>query len=531
MGSIDLSQKPSGPSTGHAKRLDDFNRSEGYHPGVQPLLKNGVATTTVGAPVLSTAPRQRGRHGDGLPLAGVPHKKHGKLKKKRNWRKIFKRTLIVLAVVFILIGGFLGYKVWKNTSKVFHGSIFGLLDRTKLKGEDQGRVNILITGTSEDDPGHDGAMLTDSIMVASIDTKNNGGFIMSIPRDLWVSYGTNDCSVGNEGKINAVYECGEETKFKQDGYPDGGLGLMEKVIHDNFGLDINYYAKIDYTAFRDAVNAVDGIDVTIKTDDPRGLYDGNIGKEDGGPLKLPNGNIHLDGQTALNLARARCDTVCYGFTRGDFDRTEHQRMMLFALKDKALSVGVLSNPAKISGLLDSIGNNVKTDFKTNEIRRLYDLSKQISNSSVKSIGLADDNVKLVTTGMVGNSSIVRPMAGIDDFSQIKAYVKRLTSDDPVVREGATVVVLNGSGQTGLAQKQADILADKGITVKYVGNAADRASTVVVSKNTQKTATNSYLDGLYKANSTTDTTANPEAKNYDADFVIILGSNAATSSSQ
>jgi len=526
-GSIDFQKKAGSTPINDPKKLDDFNRPEGYHPGVQPLIKNGAAATTASAPALSTAPRQRGRHGESAPVAGAPQKKHGKLTKKRNWKKIFLRTLLVLTVLVIIVGGFLGYKVWKNTSKVFHGNIFGLFDNTKLKGEDQGRVNILITGTSEDDPGHDGALLTDSIMVASINTQNNTGFILSIPRDLWVSYGTSDCSAGNEGKINAVYECGEEVKFKEDGYPDGGLGLMEKVIHDNFGLNINYYAKIDYTAFRDSVNAVGGIDVNIKTDDPRGLYDGNIGKQDGGPLKLPNGTVHLDGQTALNLARARCDTVCYGFTRGDFDRTEHQRMMLFSLKDKAMSAGVLSNPAKISSLLDSIGNNVKTDFKTSEIRRLYDLSKQIPNSSVKSIGLADDGVNLVNTGMVGNSSIVKPVAGIDDFSQIKAYIQRLTSNDPVVQEGATVVVLNGSGVTGLAAKQSDVLANKGITVKAVGNTTTRQITTIVAKNPQKTATNSYLNGLYKVTSTTDTTANPEAKNYDADFVIILGSNAAT----
>lgn len=527
-GSIDFRKAESGSSSGNAKKLDDFNRGEGYHPTVQPVIKNNTAAASAAAtPTLSTAPRQRGRHGDGLPLTGAPTKKRGKVKKQRNWKKIFLRTLLVLTVLVILVGGFLGYKVWKNTSKVFHGNIFGLFDKTKLKGEDQGRVNIMITGTSEDDPGHSGAMLTDSIMIVSLDTVNNKGFIMSIPRDLWVNYGTTNCSLGYQGKINAVYECGEDTNFKEDGYPDGGIGLMEKVIHEDFGIDINYYAKIDYTAFKDAVNSVGGIDVTLKTDDPRGIYDGNIGKEDGGPLKLPNGTVHLNGQTALNLARARCDTVCYGITRGDFDRTEHQRMMLFALKDKALSAGVLSNPAKISSLLDSVGNNVKTDFKTSEIRRLYDLSKQVSNSSVKSIGLADDDVKLVTTGSVGSLSVVRPVAGIDDFSAIKAYIKKLTSNDPVVQEGATVVVLNGSGVSGLAAKQGDVLANKGITVKSIGNATTRATTTVISKNAQKTATNSYLNGLYKVTSTTDLTANPEAKNYDADFVIILGSNAAT----
>jgi LCP family protein required for cell wall assembly len=516
---INKSDKDSRVASG---QIGDFNRPEGYHPGAQPMIN--IASKTRPPEAISNRPRRS-------PLAtDEPDAKPKRRKKQHSRRyKVIKRSILSVVALFVLMGGFLGWKVLHNTSKIFGGGgVFGFLNSTKLKGEDQGRVNILLAGTSEDDPGHGGAMLTDSIMIISIDTTNNNAFMMSIPRDLWVKYGTNECSLGTEGKINAVYECGEEVKFKQNGYPDGGMGLLEKDIKDDFGLDINYYAKIDYTAFRDAVNAVGGIDVTIKTNDPRGLYDGNISRIDGGPLKLANGVQHLDGQTALNLARARCDSVCYGFTRGDFDRTDHQRMMLLALKDKGLSVGVLSNPTKISSLLDAAGNNVKTDFKTNEARRLYDIIKKISNASIKSIGLADQDVSLVTTTTINNLSAVRPVAGIYDFSQIIAFIKKITSHDPVVKEGATVVVLNASDTAGLAQRKANVLTAKGLTIKAIGNdSRTRASTVVVALNAQKTATKAYLEQLYKTTATTDTTANPEANNYQADFVIILGQNEAT----
>ncbi|HSX43742.1 MAG TPA: LCP family protein [Candidatus Saccharimonadales bacterium] len=324
-GSISFSSDQAANSQANSPAVDNFNRPDGFNPAQQPAIP--LSSQRPKMTPLDNRPRNRSHS----PLTASAPRRRGS--KGRNWGQIMKRTAMVTGALVVLVGGFLGYKVYKNTSKVFNGNIFGIFSTTKLKGEDQGRVNIMITGTSEDDPGHAGAMLTDSIMVASIDPVNNTGFLISIPRDLWVSYETDSCSFGNEGKINAVYECGEDIKFHEDGFPDGGLGLMEKVIEKDTGLDINYYVKINYTAFKDSVNSVGGIDVTIKTDDPRGLYDGNIGKQDGGPLKLPNGNVHLDGQTALNLARARCDTVCYGFTRGDFDRTEHQRMMLLALKD------------------------------------------------------------------------------------------------------------------------------------------------------------------------------------------------------
>ncbi len=494
------------------KKFSDFDRPDGFHASTRGVLTTPKQTDT----------RPRRPVTPGATPMPVPKQAH----KKRTWKRYALRSLIGVVIVVALISGFLGWKLLRNTTKIFQGSVFGLFNSTKLQGEDKGRVNILLTGTSEDDPGHAGALLTDSIMVISLDTINHSAFIMSIPRDLWVNYEVPNCPFGTQGKINAVYECGEAVKFKEASYPDGGLGLLEKVIEKDFGLDLNYYVKINYSAFRDAVNAVGGVDFKIQTNDPRGIYDGNIAKADGGPLKLTNGVHHLDGQTALNLARARCDTICYGFTRGDFDRTEHQRQLLLAVKDKALSVGVLSNPAKVSSLLDAVGKNVITDFKTNEIRRLYDLGKQIQNQDIKSIGLADDDVHLVTTGPIGNVSAVKPVAGLFDFSQIQAFIKRLTSNDPVAKEGATVVVLNGSGVSGLAKQKADALAGKGIVVSSIANTSSKSTTVVVALNPQKTATSTYLAQTFKVTPTTDTIAYPEAKNYHVDFVIILGSDAA-----
>jgi len=506
-------------------KLDDFNRTDGYHPATQALVgTESQITTNNQTPVkLPTGPRHRGNNYSGDSL--VPHIK---TKKQGRWKKIIKRSAIVVAVLCLLVGGFLGWKIMKNSGKVFKGGIFGLLKTTKLKGEDVGRVNILLAGNSSDDPGHGGADLTDSIMLVSIDTVNNNGFMISIPRDLWVNYGVKNCSVGYQGKINAAYVCGQEIKFHQDGYPDGGMGLLTKIVKENFGIEINYYTKINYTAFKDAVNTVGGIDITIKSNDPRGLYDANIAKVDGGPLKLSNGRQHLNGQTALNLARARGDTISYGFARGDFARTENQRLMLLALKDKALGVSVLSNPAKISSLLDAAGKNVETSFKTDEIRRLYEIAQKINNSNIKSIGLADDNVNLVQTFTTSNNlSAIRPVAGISDFTDIKAYIKRLTSNDPVVKEGARVVVLNGSGMSGLAQSQANILKSKGISITAVANSNKTKpnTTIIIMKDGSMPNTRSYLEQKYGVIATTDLSSNPDAQNYNTDFVIILGANA------
>lgn len=450
-------------------------------------------------------------------LRQLTREKHAKSKRR------IKRIAIIVAILVLAIGAFLGWKFLSTSSKVFDGNVLGFLNTTKLKGEDQGRVNIVLAGTSEDDPDHGGAMLTDSIMLGSIDTKNNTAFTTSIPRDLWVRYGY-QCSAGYEGKINNVYECGESIEFDEPGYPRGGMGMLMKVISINFGIPVQYYGKINYTAFKDAVDAVGGIEITVDSSDPRGIYDPNIQPKDGGPVRLKNGVNKLDGLHALALARSRNAHGGYGLSRGDFDRTKYQREMLIALKNKALSVGVLSNPAKIGSLLDAAGDNVDTNFNTGELRRLYDLSKLIKNDSISSIDLADPEEPLVKTGSYNGQSIVMPAAGLRDYSEIKSYFKRATSTDPLVREEATAVVLNGSGTTGLAQKYADKLAEKGIEVLVVSNAqTDRTKNVLInlSKDT-KPKTKAYLAKDLGVSATTNTTSNPEGNSYKADFVIILG---------
>ena len=446
--------------------------------------------------------------------------------RRAGWKKNSKRISLAFGVLALLGAGWLGWKLFFNANKAFgNGNIIGFLNATPLKGEDKGRVNILLGGVSSDDPGHDGANLTDSIMLVSLDTRNHNAFMMSIPRDLWVNipgYG--------HTKINAANAYGDQNHFSENGYTKGGMGLLEKTISENFQIPIQYYAKINYTAFRDAVNAVGGVHINIQSEDPRGLYDPNISRADKGPLKLPNGWQTLNGQTALNLARARgdpcnCGRYEYGFPRSDFDRTEHQRQLLLGLKDKVTSASVISNPLKIGSLLDALGNNVKTDFKPSEIRRLYDLSKQIDNKGIISVGLNDADGKnlLMSYTSSDGASALAPAAGLDNYSQIQLYLKKIMTNDPVVKESASVVVLNGGDIDGLASKEANILNSKGMNVVAVGTApATQKATLIVNQSKgKKPATEKKLQELFGAQVTTKNTLNDYT---NADFIIVLGKN-------
>lgn len=448
----------------------------------------------------------------------------------------FKRHKIASSAMTLLILGFLvgswyGASILGNLNKVFHGNIFtdakALFSQTKLKGEAQGRVNILLAGDSADDPNHGGAQLTDSIMVVSIDTKDHTGFMLSIPRDLWVNL-----PGWSHQKINAANEV---NNFNQPGYPHGGMGQLEQIVRNDLGIPIDYYALINYTAFRDAVNSVGGITINIQSDDPRGLFDPNISKADGGPLELPNGTVTLNGQTALNLARARgdpcgCGQVEYGFPQSDYNRTQHQRQMLTALAQKAQTVGVLANPIKVSDLFRSFGNNIATDFNLQDVLRFIQITKGMNITGLQSIALSNSGQHPLLTGYFapdGEEALI-PTAGIDNFGQIQQFYQQLTSDNPVVKEAPSVVVLNGGGVTGLAHKDATFLKSQGFNVVGAADANGQyPSTLIVDLNNGKKPASlqllkSFSRGASVTTSTSSSTEAAEAQGYNADFVIVLG---------
>lgn len=436
-----------------------------------------------------------------------------------TWRK----TLTTFLIIILAIGGWLGFKFAYNAAKTFHGGLFSVLSTKKLKGEDVGRVNILVAGNSADDAGHNGGRLTDSIMVLSLDTKNKTAFMMSIPRDLYV-----DIPGYGHAKINEAYVDGQDDHFNESGYFPGGMGLLQQVVEENFNINLNYYALVNYTALKQMVDAVGGIDYTVKSTDPRGLYDPSIDWTTRGPLvKLSNGTHKLNGQQALNLSRARGDAYgSYGFPAADFDRTNNQRQELLALKSKVTSTGVLANPAKLSSIFDAIGNNVKTDFTLGEVRRAYDLGKDVSN--VQSVGLNNFHGKNLLTSYAtpsGQSALI-PAAGVDDFSDIQAAIKQITSSNPITREGANVVVLNATDTTGVASKAAKALRAKGLYVSATGDSVTQPTTSIIDLSEGKmTGSKQLLTRLYGTNVLTKSTY--ATIYYDADFIVIVGPDHAT----
>ncbi|QQS20116.1 LCP family protein [Candidatus Saccharibacteria bacterium] len=466
---------------------------------------------------LEDEPRLSRRQRRKAAIAAKKSEKKDTKRRKKSGSKV-KKFFKILGVIFLVAVLAFGARFYKDIAKLTGNnnpfSLLGVFRPSDLQN-DNGRVNVLVAGNSADDLGHNGGELTDSIMVLSINTKNNTALMLSVPRDLWVQK-----PEGGHGKINSVF-------------PESGMEGLEAVVEDVTGLTIHYNALVNYTAFKDLVDAVGGITINIQSENPNGIYDSSLdwtSRRCCALAKYPNGPTKLDGKQALNLARARGEGYgSYGFTDADFTRTEHQRQMLLAIKDRASSASVVANPLKISNLVDAVGSNVRTDLQLSEMQALYYYGKNIDNSKIDSYNIntlkGENSTMLSNYASPDGQSALIPAAGVDNFADIAAQIEKIFSAGPLVKENAGVVILNGTDAVGLAKQAKNKLFSQGVEVLTTGDApANQAATTIVDNSLgKKPSTLAYLKKTYQAT----VVANPTlTANYPAaDFILILGENA------
>lgn len=384
---------------------------------------------------------------------------------KKIKKKMSKKKKFIIAFLFLLlIGAAVFAWLWLNgfLSKITDGNAnlfdFIVAKDVELKKDENGRTNILVFGTSGYDMSgaegkgkHDGAQLTDSIMMVSFDQETKDLAMISVPRDLYVG---KTCTA--TGKINEVYYCANQ---KGDDEEKGAKALqetMEKVT----GLSSQYYVHLNWGALVQIVDALGGITVTL---------DENI-KDNWTKTYISAGEpVTLNGEQALGLARAR-----HGTTGGDFTRGASQQKILVALANKISEKDSLSVQEAL-GMMDALGDNLRMDFNADEIKTLVHLAPEVSLENMRQIPLTnvgDDKKNYVTTGEIGGISYVIPSAGKDNYTEIKKYIARMVSSDAATREEAKLSILNGSGASGLAAKQKEKLENAGFDVENIGDAPE-----------------------------------------------------------
>ncbi len=449
--------------------------------------------------------------------------------KLRRWWKNRSRKFKVFLISFIILlglGAALGIRLYSFLHSVFsktvgNASSAALNDKItpdKVNTEGDGRLNILILGRGGDE--NDAPNLTDTIIVASVDLETKEAAMLSIPRDMWVQN-----SGYSSSKINSVYNTGlEQATYKGMNKDDAEKEGVKAAIAASrlvAGVPVHKYVLLDFKAFRDVVNALGGVDITV----PEAINDYYTN------YFFRAGQQHMDGARALQYARSR-----HGSTRGDFDRSERQRQLIIAMRDKATTSGIVANPVRLNSLANAIQKNIRTDLTVDEAKTLFGKAKDLPDNKIKSLDLAKPDGPLVSTGMVGNQSVVRPTAGLNDYSKIRAYTRNNMIDPFLKREEPTVAVYNGSGRAGAATLVADVLAGYGYKILSKDSSASIQSKTVVVKQTQadKPFTYRYLSQRFgtvpitdmpsgaKPASTDSQQSSSTSQSPQADFVIILG---------
>ncbi|MEF3692446.1 MAG: LCP family protein [Candidatus Moraniibacteriota bacterium] len=279
--------------------------------------------------------------------------------------------------------------------------------RTSLRGEETGRANILLLGMAG--KGKPGGELTDTIMIASLDTQNNKIALLSLPRDLYASVPDSYYSA----KINSLYKYGLNN--------DQGIEPLKKTLEEITELKIDYYLILNFSGFEKFIDDIGGINVQVERDIYDPTYPGpNYSYE---TFELKKGFHTLDGATALKYARER-----HADPEGDFGRAKRQQQVLQSAKNKVFSTKTLLNPFAVSKMMDTLGDNLKTDLNLEEIDSLIKLSKSLDTQNINNSVIdawKEDSLLKVSHIFYENSRafILVPRAG--NYSEIQDLAKNI----------------------------------------------------------------------------------------------------------
>jgi LCP family protein required for cell wall assembly len=257
-----------------------------------------------------------------------------------------------MALVLLAGAGLVGLVVayaHKYDNNVKREDVFGKLpangsSSARARNIIKGPLTILMVGADQASgspavPGQpqiksEGGQRTDTIMLLHIPADHKHAYFVSIPRDSFVNIPAHGSQWhGGKGKINAAYSI-------------GGMPLLAETVSAFTHVTIDHTVAIDFAGFRDMVDALGGVDVTLD----KASYDPHTG------ISFPAGKIHLNGANALHFVRQR-----HGLPGSDFDRMKRQQRFLYAMLRKAVATGTLTNPRRLNGFLSAATKSLTVD--------------------------------------------------------------------------------------------------------------------------------------------------------------------------
>jgi len=372
------------------------------------------------------------------------------------------------------------------------------------------RVTLLVLGIDQrcDETG---PTRTDSMMVLTVDPVGLSAAALSLPRDLWV-----EIPGFNVDRINRAYYLGEVYE-----YPGGGEALAVETVEATLGINIDYFASINFDGFITAVDLVDGIELDV----PETIKDDNYPDACYGydPFYIEAGVQVLDGAAALKYARTR---VTEG---GDVDRAGRQQQVLVAVRDKVLQVNMIPQLlARAPMLWQTFQATVHTNMALEEALQLALLVQKIPRDNINT-AVIDYNYVYPETTPQGEQVLIPIRDNIralrDQLFKPPAIPTPVIQDLPALalRENARILISNGTPTFGLAASTEAYLKKYNLNVVEIDNAdaSTYRSTQVIDygSHTYTTLYLTQLMSLPPLNVSVGTEA-PEDDGYDV--MIILG---------
>lgn len=282
------------------------------------------------------------------------------VRKKRKLKKRAYFILVPLLLAFVGVAVYATYLYTKADSVLSESYEDDGIEKSELRESkvdpSVDNVSILIMGVDSSDirKNADNAR-TDTLMVATLNKDDKSVKLLSIPRDSYVYIP----EVGYETKINHAHAY-------------GGTQAARDTVENLLDIPIDYYVKVNFEAFIDVVNAVDGINVEV----PYELKEQNSADEANAIHLLP-GKQKLDGEEALALARTRK-------LDNDIERGKRQQDIIKAVIKKAVS---LDSILKYDDIIEAVGSNMTTNMTFSEMKSFISYGTEGKNINFETMTL------------------------------------------------------------------------------------------------------------------------------------------------
>lgn len=443
-------------------------------------------------------------------------------------RSINRRKLVSLAV-FLMLGGLAAcaaFNAMRDFARTFEAfkidvpaQATGTPNPASLpEWTGVERVNILLLGIDEREV-ESGPWRTDTMILVTLDPATKSAAMLSIPRDLWVPIYAYDV----ESKINTAHFIGDAQN-----YPGGGPALAMATVQYNFGIPIQYYVRLNFTAFEKLIDLIGGLDIYVEQaiDDPQ-YPDSGYGYE---PLYIPAGWQHMDGRLALKYARTRHTEF------GDFDRARRQQQVIRAVRDKVTQAGMLPTLIGQAGpLFETLGDSVQTNLTLDQLIRLANLATQIGSDSLQSLVIEPSMTLSYLAPTEPPQYVLIPIREEirklrDRFLNTGSTALAEGADDAsrLAAEAAVIRVENGTQTIGLASRTREFLAGLGFQVDSFGDAFDGISThdvtLIIDHGNKPFTASRLADALQLPSSAVRTAA---SNGDGVDIRIVLGNDFAS----